>query len=120
MRTFVKSVTIALRGIRIAFREERNMRIHGWFAIAALLISVTVGLSAIEFSLIIISCAMVLCSELINTVFERFLDSMKPRFSPQHAAMKDMLAASVLIASAAALCVGALIIIPKIVSWLLL
>lgn len=110
----MKSANYAFSGLLLAIREERNMAIHSVAAISALVLGILLGLTAGELSLIIICCALVLCSELANSACERLLDSIKPRISPHNAAIKDMLSACVLIASLAALCTGILIFLPHI------
>jgi len=56
----------------------------------------------------------VLIMELINTVFERVVDILKPRIHPYARVIKDLMAATVLITSIVAVIVGVIIFYPYI------
>ena len=57
---------------------------------------------------------VVLIMELINTIMERVVDILKPRVHPYVRLIKDLMAASVLLASILAVIVGLIIFIPYI------
>ena len=56
----------------------------------------------------------VLVLEIINTVFERVTDVLKPRVHPYAGAMKDLMAGAVFITSVGAAAVGVFILGPHI------
>ncbi len=56
----------------------------------------------------------VLIMELINTVFERIADVIKPRIHPYVRLIKDVMAAVVLISSLVAVAVGIIIFLPYV------
>jgi diacylglycerol kinase len=55
---------------------------------------------------------LVLVLELINSIFERIVDVLKPRMHPYVEVVKDIMSATVLIASLGAIIVGILIFYP--------
>ncbi len=116
MKKWFQSAGYALRGIVLGLREERNMRIHFLAMLSALFLGLFLKLSLEELSLIIITCALVICFECINSVLERLLDMIKPRVSLQLEGIKDLMAAAVLIASFSAAIVGILLFVPKMIS----
>lgn len=112
IRRLFKSFHYASRGLGIAWRYEQSFRIQvvaALFAAALMLwLRVTLG-EAIALLLLII---LVLTLELINSIFERFVDVFKPRIHPMVEEIKDLMAGAVLIASLGALIVGLLIFVP--------
>ena len=50
----------------------------------------------------------------INSIFERIIDILRPRFHPEAKIIKDMMAAIVLIASISSVVIGLSIFLPKI------
>jgi diacylglycerol kinase len=57
---------------------------------------------------------IVLVLELINSVFERVIDILKPRMHPYVETIKDIMAAVVLISSIGAVLIGVLILGPYV------
>lgn len=110
------SIRAALRGIGIAVREENSFRVQ---LVAALGVFVLIGvldLATWEAVALAMMAVVVLVLELLNTVFERIIDMMKPRLSPYVATVKDMLAGAVLVASIGALVIGIVILWPHVFS----
>jgi len=70
-----------------------------------------------EFLMLIAVIAMVWIAELFNTCIEKLIDFVSTEKHPQIKLIKDMAAAAVMIASVAALLVGAIIFIPKIFNY---
>lgn len=67
-----------------------------------------------EAVVLILVIAGVLIMELFNTVMERVVDILKPRIHPYARLIKDLMAASVLLASLLAIFIGILIFYPYI------
>lgn len=114
MKRVYKSVSHATQGLRTAFREEMNIRIHSVIAILAVILGFYFQISAGEWLIIILSIAMVLSLEIINSIFERIIDILKPSANLYVKEMKDMIAGSVLLAAMAAAVIGLVIFLPKI------
>ena len=64
----------------------------------------------------LLRCMTALVMELINTVFERVVDILKPRVHPYARLIKDLMAATVLITSIVAVVVGIIIFYPYIIN----
>ena len=105
----------AFNGIRSFFREEPNARVH--FVATILLVAaifyfpVTRG----EIVALVIAAASVWVAELFNTAIEKIMDIVSPAHHPLVGFIKDVSSAAVLITAVAAVIIGAIIFIPKII-----
>jgi len=115
MKRFIKSFKHSLNGIKKAYREEPNFRIHVFFALIALIFSILFKISEIEWFFILIMITIVFVLEIINSIFERTIDMVKPKMNEYVRDMKDMMAASVLVAAITAIIIGTVIFLPKII-----
>lgn len=104
----------AINGLKEAFVRERNFRIHLTVALLVICFSFIFGLSTIEWMIILMMIHIVLIAELINSLFERIIDYIKPEFHPQAKIIKDVSAAIVLIAAITSIIIGFIIFIPKV------
>ncbi|MEK6795290.1 MAG: diacylglycerol kinase family protein [Spirochaetota bacterium] len=110
MKRFAKSATHALRGILTAVVNERNVRIHCGIAVLAVILGFVLGISLIEWALIIFAIGLVLSAELINTAVEHLADRVSRKHDLMIAKAKDTAAGGVLIAALAAAAVGVLVL----------
>lgn len=106
----------AWQGIVLVFREEQNFRIHTILGLAALLGGLILGIPNSHLLILIITVTGVLSAELLNSALERFLDVIKPRMSPYIQAIKDILAALVLVGAIGSVGVGLIIFYPPLAS----
>lgn len=114
MLKFIKGFGYAFSGVAYAFKTQLNFKFH----VVALLLTALAGwyfkLSANEWLWIVAASAIVLITELINTAIEVLVDLVSPDYNPKAKIIKDVAAASVLIAAIAAAIIGLIIFIPKI------
>lgn len=110
----VKSLRYAVKGLGEVFRSELSFRLQ--LAAAGVVIVLMMVFPLLIWQkiilLLLIGCVLVL--EVINTVFERIVDTFKPRAHPVVGEIKDMMAAAVLIASVIATIVGFLLFWPYV------
>ena len=69
-RKFSRSLFHAIEGIVTVVKEERNMKAHVCIASLTLFISYLSGLTAIEWSFILMCIFLVFVMEMMNTVVE--------------------------------------------------
>jgi diacylglycerol kinase len=74
----------------------------------------TLPLSTTERLVLLLVTGLILVLELLNTTVERLVDLVKPRLSTYVRDVKDMMAATVLVASLFALIVGSIILFPHL------
>ena len=115
-RPFTRSLACAFRGLYITFREERNFRVHLAGMLAAVVLGFYLGLSGLEWGLVIFAIGLVLVAELFNTVVERLGDALSSgSHSPLMRNIKDMSAAAVLLAAVTSLVIGVIVLIVPLV-----
>jgi len=104
-----RSFNSALEGIVYALRTQRNVKIH--FVITALVLfaSVWLSITKTELILLLVTIALVLITEMINSSLEVLLDLAVERYHPMARIAKDVAAGAVLFATLNAVVVGYLI-----------
>ena len=112
-----KSFTYAWSGIKELLRTEHNTWIHLFLTIIAVILALVFNIAIGEWTALIICMTMVWTAEIFNTCIEKLLDFISTDRHPQIKNIKDMAAAAVLMASWAAIIIGAIIFIPKIFVW---
>lgn len=109
-----ESIYRAARGFLRAVKEERNLQIHLLATFIVLFLSFLFSISIWELIVVLFLCFSIIILELLNTIFEKVVDFMKPQMHSYVRVVKDMMAAVVLIAAIGAVLVGALIFVPYI------
>lgn len=102
----LESLDHAFRGLLDCIRRERNFRIHVIFALFVLPGSVFLGLSLVEFLVLLLVVALVLVAELVNTALEKTLDLLAPERSMKVREIKNIGAAFVLVGAVVSLFTG--------------
>jgi len=115
MKKFFRSFSFAWQGIRHCFLHEQNFKIHIVAALITIVIAQLLHCSAGEWIAILLSIALVISMEMINTTIERICDMQQNDFHPQIKIIKDVAAGAVLICAISAAVCGAIIFIPKII-----
>ncbi|MDP2934160.1 MAG: diacylglycerol kinase [bacterium] len=103
--SLIKSFLSAFRGIKHAL-GERNFFIQVVIGSLAITLAFILELSFVERAVIIVFSVLVLVVEIINTAFEKLLDKIIKEENPEIAKIKELMAAAVLIFSAAAFLIG--------------
>lgn len=112
----IKSLGYALAGLKILIREEQNYLVHLTAASLALAAGWWFKISAGEWIAVVLSIQLVLSLETINTVIENVADLISTERSEAIKRIKDLAAASVLISAIAALVIGLIIFVPKLMT----
>ena len=106
----------AFAGIRVLLRDEHNVRIHCCAAILVVAAGFLLGISAGEWIAVVFAIGLVFTAEAINTSIERLADEVQPEWDEHIRDVKDLAAGAVLFAAIAALVVGLIIFVPKIIA----
>ena len=94
------------------FATEQSFRIQLMASCLVLLFAAYFWVTVFEWIIILLLIGFVLVLELVNSVFERIVDTFKPRIHPAVKDMKDMMAAAVFFASLMAAGIGLVIFLP--------
>ena len=106
----------AFRGFWYVLRTQRNAWIHAVIATIVFFLSLWLRLDARDWTIIILTTAMVFTAEFLNTAIEAVVDLASPEKHPLAKVGKDVGAAAVLIAALAAILVGVLLLGPPLLS----
>ena len=109
-----RSVGFAWQGIKVVLATQANARIHALATVAVVLAGVYFQVSRLEWLALVAAIAWVWVAEALNTGLECVVDLVSPQHHPKAAQAKDVAAAGVLLASVAAVVVGAIVFGPKL------
>lgn len=116
-RNRLESFKYAFKGIQTLFSETPNATIHLVMAILAVIFGFILSVSPSEWIAICIVIGFVFALEAVNTALENLSDvACNKEIHPTIKKVKDLAAASVLLAAIAALVVGTIIFLPKLIS----
>jgi diacylglycerol kinase len=116
MRRRALSFKYAFSGIKAAFLEEPNLKLHFVFAVIVALLGCYLQISKIEWLILTITIGLVLTAELTNTSIEAVVDSFTDKEHPGAKLAKDISAGAVLIVSLTAAIIGAIIFLPYLIT----
>lgn len=109
-----KSLKHALNGVRKVFITENSFRIQVIVSLIVVILAFYLPLQLWEQVVVLMMIGFVLVLELINSVFERLVDSFRARVHPMVGEIKDIMAATVLLASIFTAIIGLIIFIPHL------
>jgi diacylglycerol kinase (ATP) len=107
-----KSFQIAGNGIVWMLKNERNFQIELLFFLGNLFLIFFLHLSKVDSILILLSCAVVLTLEIMNTALEIICDFIHPEYHPKIGVIKDVSAGAVLLAALFSVIIGVLVYYP--------
>ncbi|MCL2130880.1 MAG: diacylglycerol kinase family protein [Lentimicrobiaceae bacterium] len=109
-----QSFSYAFSGLKTAWKEEHNARIHLVAALVVAAFSVFFDINRYEWIAVIFAVGFVFAMELLNSAIENISDFISPEKHDTIRKIKDLSAAAVLISAFAALIIGLIIFLPKI------
>jgi diacylglycerol kinase len=117
LRKRLISFRYAFRGIGRFFRHEHNARIHAVAGTIAATAGFFFRISSAEWGLLILSAGMVFAAETFNSSIEKLSDVVSPGYSKAIRDIKDLSAGAVLFTAIAAVLVGFIIFLPKMMDY---
>ena len=114
VKALIKSFQHAFCGILTSFVIGRNIKVHYIAALAAILGGLYFGISKVEFLIILLISAQVICLEMVNTAIERTVDLVTSEYHLYAKIAKDVAAGAVLVAAIFAIVIGGIIFLPYI------
>jgi diacylglycerol kinase len=109
-----RSFRFAARGIVALLRSQHNAWIHAAASVAVVALGLRVGLSHVEWSLVVLAMIVVWSAEALNTALEALCDVASPAAHPLVERAKDIAAGAVLLAAVGAAIVGLLVFGPHL------
>lgn len=119
MKKIRNSFKYAIEGIWTSFKTERNMKIHIFIMILAIIAGIILKINKSEWIICIILFAIVIGSELFNTSIETIVDMVMPEKNEKAKIAKDVSAGAVLVVAIGAAIIGLIIFAPRILNILI-
>ncbi len=110
----IKSFGPALKGLFWLFKNEGNAQFHLIATIVVVIAGFYFKVTLFEWILLCFAIGLVITAEALNTAIEKTIDLLHPQKHEKAGLVKDLAAASVLIASILAIIVGLLVFIQKL------
>ncbi|MBT8304006.1 MAG: diacylglycerol kinase family protein [Bacteroidia bacterium] len=110
----IKSFGYAFKGLLLLLRTESSIQIQFFLALLVTAAGFYFEISSTEWILQIITIALVMSVEGLNTAIEKISDFVHPDFEPKIGFIKDISAGAVFITAIAAIIIALIIYLPKI------
>ena len=110
LRSLRRSFACAMAGLWTAVCTQRNLRIHLAATCWAFWLGQQLKLDPSQLAVLLLTCAVVVIAELLNTAVEHLTDHLIPTRSENARAAKDTAAGAVLASALFAVCVGVVLL----------
>jgi diacylglycerol kinase len=104
----------AIKGILVAFKEQRNLKVHTAIAIIVIVAGFYFSVQSWEWVVLLLCIGIVISLELMNSAIENLVDLVTQERKPLAGKVKDIAAGAVLVVSIAALIIGVIIFLPHL------
>jgi len=108
----LRSVTHAVRGVRLMLKSQHNAWLHACASIMVLVLGAVFRLDADHWCWLVIAIMSVWTAEALNTALEFLADVASPEFHPLIKRAKDVAAAAVLVSAVGAATIGFIVLGP--------
>lgn len=116
-RSIFQSFKFAFKGIATGVKESRNLRIHLSVTLLVIIFGILLGISALEWVIVLILIGVVVSAELLNTSIEDTLNILRDEAGVSYKYTgkgKDMAAGAVFVLAIIAAVIGLMIFVPKL------
>ena len=114
-KKLINSFKYAFNGVRWTIEREQNMIIHIIITILVIFMGLFFKISRYEWMILIITIALVISLEIINTSIEALTDLVSPKKSELAKIAKDCSAGAVLVLAIASVIEGLIIFLPYLI-----
>ncbi|MBN1931393.1 MAG: diacylglycerol kinase family protein [Desulfobacterales bacterium] len=112
LKNRLKSLSYALRGIKLMVASQHNAQIHLIATAIVCLLGIIFGITRSEWCWIVIAVIAVWTAEALNTALEFLCDVTSSEFHPLIEKAKDLAAGAVLISAIGSIIIGLLVFGP--------
>lgn len=112
--TLFASFGYAFAGLWYLLRTQRNAQIHLCLAAMAITLGLALGLARWEWLVLVLTCALVLACEGVNTAIEAVVDLASPGYHQLAKVAKDVAAGTVLLSAICSIVVALLLFVPHL------
>ena len=118
VRNRARSFVYAWRGLRRFAATQHNAWIHTVATLLVILVSALLGISGDDWRWIVLAIGLVWSAEALNTAVEQLGDAISLEQDPRIGFAKDVAAGAVLVSALAAAVIGALTLLPYLLTYL--
>lgn len=111
---WVEKFAVAGRGINVAMTQEKSFFGHFLAAAVVIVLGFVLGMTAIEWCIVVLSMMAGLSTELLNTAIERLAKAITRETNPYIRDALDIASSAVLIITIGAIVLGSIVFLPKI------
>lgn len=108
-KSILNAFGVAFKGIKYCVVNERNIKIHIVAGLLVLILGWYLGVSSLEWGILILTITLVISLEMVNTAIETVVDMLTTKYHPLAKVAKDVAAGAVLVAALGSLVIGAVI-----------
>jgi len=108
-----RSTVFAFRGIGYMCKNERNFKIHLFFAVLISFIGLLIGFNRYEWMIVILLVAVILSAEIFNSALERICDLMREKLKLKYedtTIIRNLSAGAVIVIAIFSLLIGIILI----------
>jgi diacylglycerol kinase len=110
------SLAYALGGWLYMMRRQKNTRIMSVFSVIIVGLALWLGISRIEWAILVLTITVVWLIEFLNAGIEAAVDLASPEIHPMAQVGKDVASAAVLLGVVASIIIGLLILAPPLLA----
>ncbi len=114
LASVLRSFGPALAGLAWAVKTQRNLQVHAFAMVLVAAFGIWLQLADWEWCVVLLAVGLVIAAELLNTAVEVLADRVSKEREEPIRRVKDAAAAAVLVAALAALGVGLVVFLPKL------
>ena len=114
LKSRLRSIRLALEGVKQVLLTQQNAKIHAGFSIAVVLLGLLLDISGWEWMVLLIVMGLVWSAEIFNTTIELITDMISPEENPSIKVIKDISAGGVLITAFISMLVGFILFGPRL------
>lgn len=115
-KRIIYTTKYAIDGLVYAYKNEESLLLHGILSIVAIVLGILLKISHIQWSIVLISLAVILAVELINTAMEACVDMVTLEYNELARIAKDCCGAATFVMSMTAAVTMAVIFTPKVIA----
>lgn len=118
IKRFYYSTKYAIDGLIYAYRHEHSLWLHGILSVVATIMGFAFDISLTQWSIILITLAVILAFELVNTAMEACVDMFTLEYNELARIAKDCCSGATFVMSLTGAVISAVIFGPKILALL--
>jgi diacylglycerol kinase (ATP) len=107
-----RSFSFAFAGLKHMVATQHNFKIHLAISVIVIIAGFILNISSSDWRWLILSMALVLAAETLNTAIELACDTASPDFHPLVQKSKDVAAGAVLLTAVVAAIIGIMTLVP--------